>query len=186
MTNPYGPPVQRTSGARVGGDTTKPTQADSMPQGRGRGRQAAAFKPEQSGSGWIAPASSNDSETTQLKRAVSAIVAVVVVALLVSCAFATFGPGGLLADGTHPSSTTPTPLATGNGDQYSTQYLDGRFTITTTTIKQGPVDKKGSETLLVTYTLVNNTAITQRVRLALPKLIQKGTELPDAEFESDQ
>ena len=186
MTNPYGPPVQRTSGARVGGDTTKPTQADSMPQGRGRGRQAAAVKAEQAGSGWIAPASSNDSETTQLKRAVSAIVAVVVVALLVSCGFATFGPGGLLADGTHPSSTTPTPLATGNGDQYSTQYIDGKFTITTTTIKQGPVDKKGSETLLVTYTLVNNTAITQRVRLALPKLIQKGTELPDAEFESDQ
>ena len=60
MTNPYGPPVQRTSGARVGDDTSKPTQADSMPQGRGRGRQAAAFKPEQAGSGWIAPASSND------------------------------------------------------------------------------------------------------------------------------
>ena len=76
MTNPYGPPVQRTSGARVGDDTSKPTQADSMPQGRGRGRQAAAFKPEQAGSGWIAPASSNDSETTQLKRAVSASPAV--------------------------------------------------------------------------------------------------------------
>ena len=39
MTNPYGPPVQRTSGARVGGDTTKPTQADQhAPRTRSRSR----------------------------------------------------------------------------------------------------------------------------------------------------
>ena len=38
----------------------------------------------------------------------------------------------------------------------------------------------------MTYTLVNNTAITQSVGLTLPKLIQKGTELPKAEFEPGQ
>ena len=70
--------------------------------------------------------------------------------------------------------------------QYSTQYLDGAFTVNTTRIEQGPIDKEGADTLLVTYTLVNNTAKTQRVRLALPKLIQKGTELPEAEFEPGQ
>ena len=83
-------------------------------------------------------------------------------------------------------SPTPTARATGNGEQYSTQYLDGAFTVNTTRIEQGPIDKEGADTLLVTYTLVNNTAKTQRVRLALPKLIQKGTELPEAEFEPGQ
>lgn len=107
-----------------------------------------------------------------------------VVALLGIGSFVVFHEGGIGLGGSN--SPTPTARATGNGEQYSTQYLDGAFTVNTTRIEQGPVDKEGADTLLVTYTLVNNTAITQRVRLTLPKLIQKGTELPKAEFEPGQ
>ena len=107
-----------------------------------------------------------------------------VVALLGIGSFVVFHEGGIGLGGSN--SPTPTARATGNGEQYSTQYLDGAFTVNTTRIEQGPVDKEGADTLLVTYTLVNNTAITQRVGLTLPKLIQKGTELPKAEFEPGQ
>lgn len=107
-----------------------------------------------------------------------------VVALLGIGSFVVFHEGGIGLGGSN--SPTPTARATGNGEQYSTQYLDGKFTVNTTRIEQGPVDKEGADTLLVTYTLVNNTAIKQRVRLTLPKLIQKGTELPEAEFEPGQ
>jgi hypothetical protein len=115
---------------------------------------------------------------------VGSIIGVLVVALLGIGSFVVFHEGGIGLGGSN--SPTPTARATGNGEQYSTQYLDGAFTVKTTRIEQGPIDKEGADTLLVTYTLVNNTAITQRVGLTLPKLIQKGTELPKAEFEPGQ
>ena len=115
---------------------------------------------------------------------VGSIIGVLVVVLLGIGSFVVFHEGGIGLGGSN--SPTPTARATGNGEQYSTQYLDGAFTVNTTRIEQGPVDKEGADTLLVTYTLVNNTAITQSVRLTLPKLIQKGTELPNAEFEPGQ
>lgn len=115
---------------------------------------------------------------------VGSIIGVLVVALLGIGSFVVFHEGGIGLGGSN--SPTPTARATGNGEQYSTQYLDGAFTVKTTRIEQGPIDKEGADTLLVTYTLVNNTAITQSVGLTLPKLIQKGTELPKAEFEPGQ
>lgn len=115
---------------------------------------------------------------------VGSIIGVLVVALLGIGSFVVFHEGGIGLGGSN--SPTPTSRATGNGEQYSTQYLDGAFTVKTTRIEQGPIDKEGADTLLVTYTLVNNTAITQRVGLTLPKLIQKGTELPKAKFEPGQ
>lgn len=169
MTNPYGPsgPSNHLNPGRGSGQS-RPVGASMQ----GGGQVSGGERLEQS------------QTTARRPRSSRLIVGVLVVALLGIGSFVVFHEGGIGLGGSN--SPTPTARATGNGEQYSTQYLDGAFTVNTTRIEQGPVDKEGADTLLVTYTLVNNTAITQSVRLTLPKLIQKGTELPNAEFELGQ
>ena len=169
MTNPYGP-----SGP-----------SNHLNPGRGSG-QSRPVGTSMQGGGQVSGGERLEQSQTTARRPRSSrlIVGVLVVALLGIGSFVVFHEGGIGLGGSN--SPTPTARATGNGEQYSTQYLDGAFTVNTTRIEQGPVDKEGADTLLVTYTLVNNTAITQSVRLTLPKLIQKGTELPNAEFEPGQ
>ena len=169
MTNPYGPsgPSNHLNPGRGSGQS-RPVGASMQ----GGGQVSGGERLEQS------------QTTARRPRSSRLIVGVLVVALLGIGSFVVFHEGGIGLGGSN--SPTPTARATGNGEQYSTQYLDGAFTVKTTRIEQGPIDKEGADTLLVTYTLVNNTAITQSVRLTLPKLIQKGTELPNAEFEPGQ
>lgn len=173
MTNPYGPsgPSNHLNPGRGSGQS-RPVDASMQ----GGGPVSGGERLEQSQTTARRPRSS--------RLIVGSIIGVLVVALLGIGSFVVFHEGGIGLGGSN--SPTPTARATGNGEQYSTQYLDGAFTVNTTRIEQGPVDKEGADTLLVTYTLVNNTAITQSVRLTLPKLIQKGTELPNAEFEPGQ
>ena len=47
---------------------------------------------------------------------------------------------------------------------------------------QGPKDKDGADTILVTYRIVNNTSKTQVVGMCVPRLEQKGSEFPIATF----
>ena len=173
MTNPYGPsgPSNHLNPGRGSGQS-RPVDASMQ----GGGPVSGGERLEQSQTTARRPRSS--------RLIVGSIIGVLVVALLGIGSFVVFHEGGIGLGGSN--SPTPTARATGNGEQYSTQYLDGAFTVKTTRIEQGPIDKEGADTLLVTYTLVNNTAITQRVGLTLPKLIQKGTELPKAEFEPGQ
>lgn len=173
MTNPYGPsgPSNHSNPGRGSGQS-RPVDASMQ----GGGPVSGGERLEQSQTTARRPRSS--------RLIVGSIIGVLVVALLGIGSFVVFHEGGIGLGGSN--SPTPTARATGNGEQYSTQYLDGAFTVKTTRIEQGPIDKEGADTLLVTYTLVNNTAITQRVRFTLPKLIQKGTELPNAEFEPGQ
>lgn len=169
MTNPYGP--------------SGPSNQENLGRGSGQSRPGGG---QVSGGerGRVARTQNEAPRPRSSRLIVGSIIGVLVVALLGIGSFVVFHEGGIGLGGSN--SPTPTARATGNGEQYSTQYLDGAFTVKTTRIEQGPIDKEGADTLLVTYTLVNNTAKTQRVRLALPKLIQKGTELPEAEFEPGQ
>lgn len=175
MTNPYGP--------------SGPSNQDNL--GRGSGQSWPGGGPMPGGGqvsggerGRVARTQNEAPRPRSSRLIVGSIIGVLVVALLGIGSFVVFHEGGIGLGGSN--SPTPTARATGNGEQYSTQYLDGKFTVNTTRIEQGPVDKEGADTLLVTYTLVNNTAITQSVGLTLPKLIQKGTELSKAEFEPGQ
>ena len=175
MTNPYGP--------------SGPSNQENL--GRGSGQSWPGGGPMPGGGqvsggerGRVARTQNEAPRPRSSRLIVGSIIGVLVVALLGIGSFVVFHEGGIGLGGSN--SPTPTARATGNGEQYSTQYLDGAFTVNTTRIEQGPVDKEGADTLLVTYTLVNNTAKTQRVGLTLPKLIQKGTELPKAEFEPGQ
>lgn len=175
MTNPYGPsgPSNRENLGR-GSDQSRPG-GGPMPGG---GQVSGGER------GRVARTQNEAPRPRSSRLIVGSIIGVLVVALLGIGSFVVFHEGGIGLGGSN--SPTPTARATGNGEQYSTQYLDGAFTVKTTRIEQGPIDKEGADTLLVTYTLVNNTAITQRVGLTLPKLIQKGTELPKAKFEPGQ
>ena len=175
MTNPYGP--------------SGPSNQENLGRGSGQSWPGGAPMPgggQVSGGerGRVARTQNEAPRPRSSRLIVGSIIGVLVVALLGIGSFVVFHEGGIGLGGSN--SPTPTARATGNGEQYSTQYLDGAFTVKTTRIEQGPVDKEGADTLLVTYTLVNNTAKTQRVGLTLPKLIQKGTELPKAEFEPGQ
>lgn len=175
MTNPYGPsgPSNQENLGR-GSDQSRPG-GGPMPGG---GQVSGGER------GRVARTQNEAPRPRSSRLIVGSIIGVLVVALLGIGSFVVFHEGGIGLGGSN--SPTPTSRATGNGEQYSTQYLDGAFTVKTTRIEQGPIDKEGADTLLVTYTLVNNTAITQRVGLTLPKLIQKGTELPKAKFEPGQ
>ena len=175
MTNPYGPsgPSNQENLGR-GSDQSRPGGGPMPGGGQVSGGE----------SGRVARTQNEAPRPRSSRLIVGSIIGVLVVALLGIGSFVVFHEGGIGLGGSN--SPTPTARATGNGEQYSTQYLDGKFTVNTTRIEQGPVDKEGADTLLVTYTLVNNTAITQSVGLTLPKLIQKGTELPKAEFEPGQ
>ena len=169
MTNPYGP--------------SGPSNQENLGRGSGQSRPGGG---QVSGGerGRVARTQNEAPRPRSSRLIVGSIIGVLVVALLGIGSFVVFHEGGIGLGGSNPP--TPTARATGNGEQHSPQYLDGAFTVKTTRIEQGPIDKEGADTLLVTYTLVNNTAITQSVGLTLPKLIQKGTELPKAEFEPGQ
>jgi hypothetical protein len=115
---------------------------------------------------------------------------VLVVALLGigSFAFLRHGASGLNPPTPNPTASTtattgaPKPRATGNGEQYSADFLGGKFHVESTSIVQGPADRDGSDTILVTYTLTNNTSKTQVVGMCLPRLEQKGSQFPKAWF----
>ena len=166
MTNPYGP--------------SGPSNQENLGRGSGQSRLGGGPMP---GGGQVSGGERGRVERPQNEAPrprsprliVGSIIGVLVVALLGIGSFVVFHEGGIGLGGSN--SPTPTARATGNGEQYSTQYLDGAFTVKTTRIEQGPIDKEGADTLLVTYTLV---------RFTLPKLIQKGTELPEAKFEPGQ
>ena len=150
MTNPYGPsgPSNHSNPGR-GSAQSRPVGA-SMPGGGpvSGGERGRVERPQ------------NEAPRPRSPRLiVGSIIGVLVVALLGIGSFVVFHEGGIGLGGSN--SPTPTARATGNGEQYSTQYLDGAFTVNTTRIEQGPVDKEGADTLLVTYTLVNNTAKTR-------------------------
>ena len=125
---------------------------------------------------------------------VACLVGLVVAALVVGVAFVVVRsrgvePGSTTANPTanptafNPTTTgAPTPLATGNGEQYSADFLGGKFHVESTSIVQGPADRDGSDTILVTYTLTNNTSKTQVVGMCLPRLEQKGSKFPKAWF----
>jgi len=125
---------------------------------------------------------------------VGCVVGLVVAALVVGVAFVVVRsrgvePGSTTANPTanptafNPTATgAPTPRATGNGEQYSADFLGGKFHVESTSIVQGPADRDGSDTILVTYTLTNNTSKTQVVGMCLPRLEQKGSQFPKAWF----
>ena len=98
-------------------------------------------------------------------------------------------PGSTTANPTAFNPTTtgaPTPRATGNGEQYSADFLGGKFHIESTSIVQGPKDEDGADTILVTYRIVNNTSKTQVIGMCVPRLEQKGSKFPRATFKSGE
>ena len=125
---------------------------------------------------------------------VGCVVGLVVAALVVGVAFLVVRsrgvePGSTTANPTASNPTTtgaPKPRATGNGEQYSADFLGGKFHIESTSIVQGPKDKDGADTILVTYRIVNNTSKTQVIGMCVPRLEQKGSKFPIATFKSGE
>ena len=125
---------------------------------------------------------------------VGCVVGLVVAALVVGVAFVvvrsrSVEPGSTTANPTASTTATtgaPKPRATGNGEQYSADFLDGKFHVESTSIVQGPKDEDGADTILVTYRIVNNTSKTQVVGMCVPRLEHKGSEFPRATFKSGE
>ena len=127
---------------------------------------------------------------------VGCVVGLVVAALVVGVAFVVVRLRGVEPGGSNttanptasnPATTgAPKPRATGNGEQYSADFLGGKFHIESTSIVQGPKDKDGADTILVTYRIVNNTSKTQVVGMCVPRLEQKGSKFPRATFKSGE
>ena len=77
---------------------------------------------------------------------VGCVVGLVVAALVVGVAFVALRSGGVEPGSTtaNPTASNPTttgapkPRATGNGEQYSADFLGGKFHIESTSIVQGP------------------------------------------------
>ena len=130
---------------------------------------------------------------------VGCLVGLVVAALVVGVAFVALRSGGS-EPGSNPTASptanptasnpattgAPTPRATGNGEQYSADFLGGKFHIESTSIVQGPKDKDGADTILVTYRIVNNTSKTQVIGMCVPRLEQKGSKFPRATFKTGE
>ena len=179
MTNPYGPsgPSNHSNPGRGSGQS-RPVDASMQ----GGGPVSGGERLEQSQTTARRPRSS--------RLIVGSIIGVLVVALLGigSFAFLRHGASGLNPPTPNPTASTtattgaPKPRATGNGEQYSADFLDGKFHVESTSIVQGPADRDGSDTILVTYTLTNNTSKTQVVGMCLPRLEQKGSKFPKAWF----
>ena len=163
----------------------------SYPYGRpggqsGSGGQRGVGAP---GGQWV-PVPGSGGRRSSAGVSVGCVVGLVVAALVVGVAFVVVRlrgvePGSTTANPTafNPMTTgSPTPRATGNGEQYSADFLGGKFHIESTSIVQGPADRDGSDTILVTYTLTNNTSKTQVVGMCLPRLEQKGSKFPKAWF----
>ena len=130
---------------------------------------------------------------------VGCLVGLVVAALVGGVAFVALRSGGS-EPGSNPTASptanptvsnpattgAPTPRATGNGEQYSADFLGGKFHIESTSIVQGPKDKDGADTILVTYRIVNNTSKTQVIGMCVPRLEQKGSKFPKAMFKKGE
>ena len=181
MTNPYGPygPSNQENLGRGSGQSWPgggPMPGGGQVSGGERGRVART---------------QNEAPRPRSSRLiVGSIIGVLVVALLGigSFAFLRHGASGLNPPTPNPTASTtattgaPKPRATGNGEQYSADFLGGKFHVESTSIVQGPADRDGSDTILVTYTLTNNTSKTQVVGMCLPRLEQKGSKFPKAWF----
>ena len=179
MTNPYGP--------------SGPSNQENLGRGSGQSRPGGG---QVSGGerGRVARTQNEAPRPRSSRLIVGSIIGVLVVVLLGigSFAFLRHGASGLNPRTPNPTASTtattgaPKPRATGNGEQYSADFLDGKFHVESTSIVQGPVDKEGADTLLVTYTLTNNTSKTQVVGMCLPHLEQKGSKFPTAWFKSGE
>lgn len=175
MTNPYGP--------------SGPSNQENLGRGSGQSRPGGG---QVSGGerGRVARTQNEAPRPRSSRLIVGSIIGVLVVALLGigSFAFLRHGASGLNPPTPNPTASTtattgaPKPRATGNGEQYSADFLDGKFHVESTSIVQGPADRDGSDTILVTYTLTNNTSKTQVVGMCLPRLEQKGSKFPKAWF----
>lgn len=173
MTNPYGPSgPPNHSNPGCGSGQSRPVGASMQ----GGGPVSGGERLEQSQTTARRPRSS--------RLIVGSIIGVLVIALLGIGSFVVFHEGGIGLGGS--SSPTPTARATGNGEQYSTQYLDGKFTVNTTRIEQGPIDQDGADTVFVTLTMTNNTDDAEFIMLHTPTLKQKGIVLGFAALDPDE
>lgn len=185
MTNPYGPsgPSNQENLGRGSGQSWP--GGGSMP---GEGQVSGGER------GCVARTQNEAPRPRSSRLIVGSIIGVLVVALLGigSFAFMRHRASGLNPRTPNPTASTtattsaPKPRATGNGEQYSADFLDGKFHIESTSIVQGPADRDGSDTILVTYRIVNNTSKTQDVGMCVPRLEQKGSEFPRATFKSGE
>lgn len=85
------------------------------------------------------------------------------------------------------SATSSAPTAAPNpggyhaNGQYSVDYSSGLH-IEITKIEKGPADKDGSDTLVVTYSMTNNSSEEQSALLNTPSLKQKGIDMNPAYY----
>ena len=85
------------------------------------------------------------------------------------------------------SATSSAPTAAPNpggyhaNGQYSVDYSSGLH-IEITKIEKGPADKEGSDTLVVTYSMTNNSSEEQSALLNTPSLKQKGIDMNPAYY----
>ena len=121
---------------------------------------------------------------------VGCVVGLVVAALVVGVAFVALRSGGSepgLNPTASPTATArPTEQQTIASDHYWADVLGGKFHIESTSIVQGPKDKDGADTILVTYRIVNNTSKTQVIGMCVPRLEQKGSKFPKAMFKKGE
>lgn len=185
MTNPYGP--------------SGPSNQENLGRGSGQSRLGGGLMPgggQVSGGerGRVARTQNEAPRPRSSRLIVGSIIGVLVVALLGigSFAFLRHGASGLNPPTPNPTASTtattgaPKPRATGNGEQYSADFLGGKFHIESTSIVQGPKDEDGVDTILVTYRIVNNTSKTQVVGMCVPHLEQKGSRFPRATFKTGE
>lgn len=86
---------------------------------------------------------------------------------------------------TSVTSSAPTAAPNPGGyhanGQYSVDYSSGLH-IEITKIEKGPADKDGSDTLVVTYSMTNNSSEEQSALLNTPSLKQKGIDMNPAYY----
>ena len=84
------------------------------------------------------------------------------------------------ATGSAPTAA-PNPGGYHANGQYSVDYSSGLH-IEITKIEKGPADKDGSDTLVVTYSMTNNSSEEQSALLNTPSLKQKGIDMNPAYY----
>ena len=84
------------------------------------------------------------------------------------------------ATGSAPTAA-PNPGGYHANGQYSVDYSSGLH-IEITKIEKGPADKEGSDTLVVTYSMTNNSSEEQSALLNTPSLKQKGIDMNPAYY----
>ena len=80
-----------------------------------------------------------------------------------------------------PTTSAPNPGGYHANGQYSVDYSSGLH-IEITKIEKGPADKEGSDTLVVTYSMTNNSSEEQSALLNTPSLKQKGIDMNPAYY----